>query len=89
MRLDSQTGAVTQSFNPGGVAVGLAFGDGVLWASVADNGRGKSGFVVQLDPATGSVVAKLAIGGFGDVAFGDGAVYVASQPTGQLLQIKG
>jgi DNA-binding beta-propeller fold protein YncE len=89
VRLDTQTGAVTQSFNPGGVAVGLAFGNGVLWASVADNGRGKSGFVAQIDPATGGVVAKLGIGGYGDVAFGDGAAYVASQPTGQLLRVTG
>jgi DNA-binding beta-propeller fold protein YncE len=87
LRLDSSTGALTQSVNPGGIAIGLAFGGGSLWVSVADNGRGKSGFVVQLDPSTGSVLAKLSVGGWGDVAYGDGAAFVESVPTGQILRV--
>ena len=85
--LDSSTGALVQSLNPGGAAFGLAYGGGSLWAAIADNGRGKSGFIVQLDPATGLVLAKLSIGGWGDVAYGDGAVYVESIPTGQILRV--
>ena len=88
MRLDSSSGTITQSFNPGGVAVGLAYGNGSLWASVADNGyRGKSGFLTQLDPSSGAIVAKLAIGGWGDVAAGDGAVFVQSLASGQILRV--
>jgi DNA-binding beta-propeller fold protein YncE len=88
MRIDSSSGATTQSFDPGGIAVGLAYGNGSLWASVADNGlRGKSGFLTRLDPSTGAIVAKLAIGGFGDVATGDGAVFAESLPTGQILRV--
>jgi DNA-binding beta-propeller fold protein YncE len=87
LRLDTSTGTLTQSFNPGGAGVGLAYGGGSLWASVADNGRGKSGFLVQLDPANGDVLAKLSVGGWGDVAYGDGAAYVESIPTGQILRV--
>lgn len=87
MRLDTSTATVTQSINPGGAAIGLAFGNGSLWASVADNGRGKSGFLVQLDPSTGAIVGKLGVGGWGDVAVGDGAVFVESLPTGQILRV--
>ena len=87
LQLDSSTGAVTGSVNPGGVAAGLAYGDGALWASVADNGRGKSGFLAEVDPATGGILAKLATDGTGDVAYGDGAVYVESQATGRILRV--
>lgn len=87
LQLDSASGTLTGSLNPGGVAAGLAFGNGVLWASVADNGRGKSGFLAEVDPATGAILAKLATDGTGDVAYGDGAVYVESQSTGRILRV--
>jgi DNA-binding beta-propeller fold protein YncE len=89
LRLDAQSGTLTASINPGGVAAGLAFGNESLWVSVADNGRGKSGFVAKLDPTTGDVVAKLAVGGWGDVATGDDSVYVESLPAGQILRVAG
>jgi len=89
VRIDARSGAVTQSFNPGGVGAGVGFGNGALWVSVADNGRGKSGFVVKVDPATGSILGKVGVGGNGPVAYGDGAAYVAAQATGQILRISG
>jgi DNA-binding beta-propeller fold protein YncE len=87
LQLDSAGGTLTGAINPGGVAAGLAYGDGALWASVADNGRGKSGFLAEVDPTTGSILGKLSTGGTGDVAFGDGAVYVESQATGRILRV--
>ena len=87
LQLDTSSGTVTGSLNPGGIAAGLAYGNGALWASVADNGRGKSGFLAEVDPATGAILAKLATGGTGDVAFGDGAAYVESQATGQIMRV--
>jgi streptogramin lyase len=88
VRLDSRTGAVTQSFNAGGLAAGLAFGGGMLWATLADEGRGKSGSLVEIDPSTGVVVAKLGVG-VGDVAYGDGAVYVATWGSGRIVRVAG
>lgn len=87
LQLDSSAGALTRSINPGGVAAGLAYGNGALWASVADNGRGKSGFLAELDPSSGAILAKLSTAGTGDVAFGHGAVYVESQATGQIFRV--
>ena len=87
LQFDSSTVALTGSINPGGVAAGLAYGNGALWASVADNGRGKSGFLAEVDPSSGAVLAKLATAGTGDVAFGDGSAYVESQATGQILRV--
>ena len=87
LQLDTTTNTVSASINPGGVAAGLAFANGAVWASVADNGRGKSGFLSEIDPATGTVRAKLPTPGTGDVAVGDGSVYVESEAAGEIIRV--
>ena len=88
-RVDTVSGAITQSFNPGGNAFGLDYGLGSVWAGVVSSGyQGKSGFLARIDPDSGKVTAKVSTGGLAfDVAVGDGAVFVATPLSGEILRV--
>jgi hypothetical protein len=88
-RVDTGSGTITQSFNPGGNAFGLDYGLGSLWASVVSSGfQGKSSFLARIDPDSGNVTAKIATGGLAfDVAVGDGAVFVVTPLSGEILRV--
>jgi ABC-type transport system substrate-binding protein/class 3 adenylate cyclase len=69
--IESSAGALTLAYGD----LALAYGDGQLWA--ADRNEG---VVVRLDPATGSVLARVNLRGqLTDLAAGGGYAWVASQ----------
>jgi DNA-binding beta-propeller fold protein YncE len=88
-RVDTESGQITQSLNPGGDAFGLDYGLGSLWAGAVSSGfQGKSGFLARIDPDSGKVTAKVATGSPAfDVSVGDGAVFVAAPITGEILRV--
>ena len=61
-------------------AVGIALGDDLVW--VAGNGH-----VEGFDPATGKRVHSYSINGAWALRFADGALYVASSPTGYVRKV--
>jgi TolB protein len=69
----------------------VAIGEGAVWASVDEaNGGADDHFVVRIDPAINEVVETIPIFEAGDIAVGDGAVWVTSRldnGEGALLRI--
>ena len=61
-------------------AVGIALGDDLVW--MAGNGH-----VEGFDPATGKRVHSYSINGAWALRFADGALYVASSPTGYVRKV--
>jgi hypothetical protein len=58
----------------GGPALGVAFGDGSVWVTVAHDGPGE---LVRIDPKTNQITGRFMTGdGPGSVAVGDGGVWV-------------
>jgi hypothetical protein len=88
MRVDTQTGTITQRLNVGAGA-NLDYGMGSLWIGAYPLGfKGQGTFVEQVDPTTGSPQGKVAIGGsLVDVAAGTSAVYADTQYTGEVIAI--
>jgi YVTN family beta-propeller protein len=95
-RIDPSTNTVLQSV-PLTIAAGLAgpeaiaYGDGSLWMTVTgfdDGGNYLPGSLLRVDPATGTQLATIAIGGNpGDIETTPGAVWVAANQDDKVLRI--
>jgi WD40 repeat protein len=82
---------VTAMIPVGAFLRGVAVGEGRVWASV-DNADGGSNdhLLVGIDPATNKVVSSVALPEAGDLAVGDGSVWVLSRTAseGAILRIE-
>ncbi len=74
LRLDTETNEITHRI-PVETPSGVAFGGGSLWVTSLE-----AGTVSRVDPGTNEVAEEIRVsgGGAGEVAFGEGAVWVAS-----------
>ena len=75
-----------------GTVTDVAFGDGSAWALTCDRGcsgdqRNSSGYALQIDPATGSVLASVPLKNPSKIAAGEGAVWVTSFWEGTVTRI--
>lgn len=93
VRIDPEQVVVTSRFPlpPGawydaGATGGIAIGAGSVWVA---QGTANPAHVYRLEPATGSVQARIEIpeGGAGAIAFGDGALWVGGGSIGRLSRI--
>ena len=69
---------------------GIAVGEGAVWASVDNaNGGPDDHLLVEIDPTTNEIVDSLSLPEAGDLAVGDGAVWVLSRAAtqGAVLRI--
>ena len=81
--VDMGTGAVVADTPIGGRPVGIAIGDGAVWAANADDGT-----VTRIDPENGRVVKTIGLGtDVNSVAVGFGAVWVAGGNDETLTRI--
>lgn len=82
--------SITATIPAGAFLRGVAVGEGAVWASV-DNADGGSDdhLLVRIDPETNEIVDWLSLPEAGDLAVGDGAVWVLSRvaPEGAVLRI--
>ncbi len=64
------------------MSVGLAYGDGMLWATASDDGE-----LVRIDPATGET-ARVKVGRFPvGIALAGGSVWVANRESGTVSRV--
>jgi len=70
LRLDPATGETVTSIDVGGNAVGLAVGEGAVWAAVVTERA------VRIEPRTNTVTAEVSVGLPVTLAAGEGAVWV-------------
>ena len=64
------------------MSVGLAYGDGMLWASASDDGE-----LVRIDPGTGQT-ARVKVGRFPvGIALAGGSVWVANRESGTVSRV--
>jgi TolB protein len=71
---------VTATIEIGAFPRAVALGDGVVWATVDNaNGGPDDHLLVKIDPATNEVVGTTPVFVAGDIAVGDGAVWVTSR----------
>lgn len=81
VRIDPATNETLATISLGTGAVGLAVGEGAVWAvggGDAANGPRGEAFLMRIDPRTNTVSARLPLEGAYGVAVGRGAIWVAS-----------
>ncbi len=82
VRIDPATNETLATISLGTVAVGLAVGEGAVWAvgggDPATGPLAGEAFLMRIDPRTNTVSARLPLEGAYGVAVGRGAIWVAS-----------
>jgi Tol biopolymer transport system component len=82
--------SVTATIPAGAFLRGVAVGEGAVWATVDDaSGASDDHLLVRIDPTTNEIVDSLPLPEAGDLAVGDGAVWVLSRAAkeGAVLRI--
>jgi streptogramin lyase len=88
-RIDPTTNQVVATIDVGPGVRGIAVGGGRVWVTREPQSNEIEGYLVQIDPATKSVVGDPAVVGVGPgpVTYGGGAVWVTLTDTGALVKI--
>ena len=78
LRIDPGTGEVEATIPLGPNASNVEFGFGAVWVTVTTDGNRPAGEVIQIDPVTNQIVARVRIdeGWPRDIVMGEGSVWV-------------
>jgi hypothetical protein len=76
VRIDPATNGKLATIPLGTGAIGLAVGEGAVWAVGGGDGADPHAFLMRIDPATNAVSARLPLDGAYGVAVGPGAIWV-------------